>query len=280
MPKLLRLALFGCLFTAVVASTGCIEFERVITLNKDLSGKAKFRMTMNMEPMARFAASMEHSMSGKPGDVTEAEVQEAIKKMKDESAAKTQQKPTAADIGKLPDGFTVEDIQQQMDGLKMTVSVTIGFKDVRKLATLKMGDPSHNPADADLQPFEGIEIKDEGSTLLITAKLLTNGDTKMMAPKADPGDAKAPPPEGLNDMLKGMMDGMGGEAGMKKQMEAMMKDFGETFSIETPMTVVETNATARVPGGVVWKQTMADLMKAASAGGKPPATTMTVRLRK
>src|SRR5262245_53081563 len=131
--KLVRTFLFVTLLGAVLATTGCIEFERAITLNKDLSGKAKFRMTMNMEPMARIAAAMEHSMTGKPGAVTEEEVQAAIKKMKEESASKNEKPPTAADLGKLPDGFTVEDISQKIDGLKMTVSVTIGFKDVRKL---------------------------------------------------------------------------------------------------------------------------------------------------
>ena len=123
MPKLLRFALLGVLLASLGASTGCIEFERVISLNKDLSGKAKFRMTMNMEPMARIAAAMEHSMSGKPGAVTEEEVQAAIKKMKEEGATKNEKPPTAADLGKLPEGFTVEDITQKIDGLKMTVSV-------------------------------------------------------------------------------------------------------------------------------------------------------------
>jgi hypothetical protein len=282
MPKLLRFVLFGVLLASLGASTGCIEFERVISLNKDLSGKAKFRMTMNMEPMARIMAAMEHGMSGKPGDVTEEEVQAAIKKMKDETATKDQKPPTPADIGKLPDGFTVEDIAQKFDGLKMTISVTIGFKDVRKLSTLKMGDPSSTGMSegADLQPFEGIEIKDEGSTLLITAKLLMNGDSKMMAPKADPAAGAAPPAEGLTDMLKDMMGGMGGPDGLQKQMEAAMKDFGEIFRIETPMAVVDTNATKRESGAVVWQQTLADLQKAAAVGGKPPSTTLSVRLRK
>lgn len=280
--RLARSFLFVTLLGAVLATTGCIEFERAITLNKDLSGRAKFRMTMDMEPMARIAASMEHSMTGKPGAVTEEEVQAAIKKLKEESASRNEKPPTAADIGKLPDGFTVEDIQQKLDGLKMTISVTIGFKDVRKLATLKMGDPSNTGAtgDGDLQPFEGIEIKDEGSTLLITAKLLTTGDSKLMAPKADAPGAAAPPPEGLNDMLKEMMSGMGGDAALEKQMKDAMSTFGEIFRIESPMAVVDTNATRREAGTVVWQQTMADLMKTAGAGGKPPAVVMSVRLKK
>lgn len=280
MPKILRFALFGCLVAVLTASAGCLEFERALTLNKDLSGKARFRITMNMEPMARIMAAMDHGMSGKPGDVTEEEVQAAIKKMSEDGQAKNQKPPTAADIGKLPDGFTVEDISQKFEGLKMTLSVTIGFKDVRKLSTLKMSDPSSTGSDADLQPFEGIEVKDEGSTLLITAKLLTNGDTKMMAPKADPGAAKAPPPEGINDMMKEMMSGMGGDAAMQKQLEAAMNDFGEIFRIETPMTVVETNASRRETGAVVWQQKFSDLMKAAASGGTPPPMTMSVRLKK
>jgi hypothetical protein len=130
---LVRKGLVSLMLLALVASAGCIEFERVITLNKDLSGTAKFRMTMNMEPMARIAAAMEHSMSGKPGDPTEDEVQAAIKKMTDEAAAKNTQADQKPTVGELPEGFKLLDLTQKMDGLKMTISATIGFTDVRKL---------------------------------------------------------------------------------------------------------------------------------------------------
>ena len=279
---LVRKGLISLMMLALVASTGCIEFERAITLNKDLSGTAKFRMTMNMEPVARIAAAMEHSMSGKPGDATEEEVQAAIKKMSDEVAAKDKQADQKPTVGELPEGFKLLDLTQKMDGLKMTISATIGFKDVRKLPSLKLTDPSHTgvSGDADIQPFEGIEVKDEGSTILITAKLLMTGDTKMMAPKADPAaGATPPPPEGLNDLLKQMMEGMGGEAGLQKQMEAMMKDFGEILRIDTPMTVVDTNATKREPGAVIWQQTITDLMNA-KPGAAAPGMTMSLRVKK
>jgi len=285
MPKLLRFVLFGCLSAAVVASTGCIEFERVITLNKDLSGTAKFRMTMNMEVMARFAAQMEHGMSGKAGDVTEAEIQDAIKKMKDDMAGQPQPDPKTI-APTLPEGFTLVDISQKLDGLKMTVSATIGFKDIRKLAALKMSDPSSNGmSDNDLQPFEGIEVKDEGQTLLITAKLLTTGDSKMMAPKADAKaglGAATVAPEGVTDAIKGMVDGMGAGDALKTQLEATMKEFREIFRVETPMTVVETNATKREASSAVWEYSMDSLMKMQTPGSgtKPPVVTMSIRVKK
>jgi hypothetical protein len=77
----------------------------------------------------------------------------------------------------------------------------------------------------------------------------------------------------LNDLLKQMMEGMGGEAGLQKQMEAMMKDFGEILRIDTPMTIVDTNATKREPGAVIWQQTITDLMNA-KPGAAAPGMTM------
>jgi hypothetical protein len=267
---------------ALVVSSGCLEFERAITLNKNLSGKATFRMTMNMEAMARFGVQMDHQMSGKPGEVTEEEIAAAIKEMSAGMAAQQPTEDLKAKVGPLPPGFTLIDTSQKLDGLKMIVSVTIGFDDVRKLPSFKMADPSPNAMSANdqIQPFEGIEVKDEGSTLLITAKLLTTGDSKMMAPgPAAPGEKPAPA-EGLTDMFNGMLGPMGGDAGLKALVDGMMKGMKETFRLETPMTVVDTNATKREPGAVVWEQSLEALDKAKTASPNWKSPVMTVRVKK
>ena len=264
-------------FLALFASTGCIEFGRTISLNKDLSGKATFRMSMNMEPMARFAATMEKG-GGVP---TEEEVQKAIKEMS-EGMAKESTADLKSQVGPLPAGFTLLDVVQKAEGLKMVISFTVGFQDIRKLSTLKLADPSPTgSSDKEMQPFDGIEVKDEGQTILITAKLLTTGDAKMMAPKAEPGTPVDPAAaQGITDALKGMLGGMGGEEAMKNQFEAMIKEMKETFRFETPMTIVETNATKRETGAATWEHSLEALAKAqtAPAAGNPPV--MTIRIKK
>jgi hypothetical protein len=268
-------------FLALFASTGCIEFGRTIVLNKDLSGKATFRMTMNMEAMARVGAQMEHQMSGKTGALTEEEIAKAVKEMSSQMATQTPPDMKAS-LAKLPPGFTLIDATQKLDGLKMTINVTIGFADIRKLPSFKMSDPSPNAmTDKDqLQPFEGIEIKDEGATLLITAKLLTTGDSKMMAGAPAAAGETPAAAEGLTDAINAMVGTMGGEAGLMAMVESMVKEMKETFRLETSMTVVETNATKREPGAVIWEHAMETLAKAKTASPDWKSPVMSVRVRK
>ena len=276
--KIARTLLFVSLLGAALASTGCIDFDRAITLNKDLSGKATFRMTVNLEPMARIVAQTERQASGKTGPITDEEIAAAKKELS--SQASQQSKDPKAEIGPLPAGFTLIDASQKMDGLKMTISATIGFDDIRKLPTFKMSDPSPGgQGDHDqLQPFEGIEVKDEGATLVITAKLLTTGDSKMMAPGAPTGGDK-PAPEGLPEVINQMTGMLGGDAAMTAQIEQIMKEMKETFRFETPMTVVETNATKREATAAVWEYTMESLAKG-KTGADVKSPVMSVRVKK
>ena len=281
--SLLRKGGAALALAALFASTGCIEFERSITLNKDLSGKARFQMSMNIESMARMMAQMTREMSGATGAPTEAEISSAITEMKAQMANEPPPDKTAM-AASLPAGFTLDDLVQKLEGSKMSIAVTLGFSDVRKLPALKLNDPSPKPgaagADNAMQPFEGLEIKDEGQTLLITAKLLTTGDAKIKpAGPPQPGSTDPVAAQGVTDALNEMMKEMGGAEGMKTMLESVMKDMKESFRVQTPMTIVDTNATRREAGAVVWEQTMESLIKAqATAAGKP--MTMSVRVRK
>jgi hypothetical protein len=77
-----------------------------------------------------------------------------------------------------------------------------------------------------------------------------------------------------------MLGSMGAEAGMKSLVDGMMKDMKETFRLETPMTIVETNATKRETGAVVWEQTMEAQMKAQAASANWKSPVMSVRVKK
>lgn len=292
LPALPRRIAAVCAFFALFLSTGCIEFERVIVLKQNLSGTASFKMTMNMEPMARFALDMERGMTGKTGEPTKEELAEATQKMIDEMKTQQAAQPPLdkkAYAATLPAGITLTDAVQKLDGLKMSVSMTLGFDDVRKLASLRLKDPMPSgPADNDLQPFNGLEIKDEGKTLLITAKGVTSGDAKIMAPDKDapPASASATAAadaagQSFADAMKEMLDSMGGADAMKTQMESIMKDMKEVLRIETPLAVVDTNATKRQAGVLLWEVNFETMMKAQAAGAKtPPPQVFTLRVRK
>src|SRR5258708_14192210 len=62
---------------AGLALAGCFDVEQSVSLRRDLSGTAGFNMTVDLEPMIAFMAGMQHSMAGKPGDPTPAEIQAA-----------------------------------------------------------------------------------------------------------------------------------------------------------------------------------------------------------
>jgi hypothetical protein len=279
-------------FAALFVSTGCIEFERVIVLKQDLSGTASFTMTINMEPMATFAMDMARSAGGGGAAPTEQEIADAKKGFAEGMAKQQASQPPLdkkAYAASLPAGITLIDAVQKLDGMKMKISMSLGFDDVKKLATLRLKDPmpSGAPSDNDLQPFNGLEIKDEGRTLLITAKGVTSGDAKIVAPDKDAAAATAGATaaaeaagQSLADAMKEMMDSMGGADAMKSKMEGMMKDMREVLRIETPLAVVDTNATKREPGAIVWEVNFETLMKAMAGGSTPPPQIMTLRIRK
>src|SRR5258708_36934206 len=60
---------------AGLALAGCFDVEQSVSLRRDLSRTAGFNMTVDLEPMIAFMAGMQHSMAGKPGDPTSAEIE-------------------------------------------------------------------------------------------------------------------------------------------------------------------------------------------------------------
>jgi len=73
--KMVALGLAVCLLPAA----GCFDVEQAMTLQKDLSGKAAFSMTVNMEPMVLFMVRMQREMAGQKGEPTAAEIDKARK---------------------------------------------------------------------------------------------------------------------------------------------------------------------------------------------------------
>src|SRR5258708_27457681 len=102
-------------------------------------------MTVDLEPMIAFMAGMQHSMAGKPGDPTPAEIEAArrdfLAKQKSEEPGKKQEDLAAqkAQLQKsLPPGVQLLSGSVEDQGTKITARFQFGFDDVRRLAHIKL----------------------------------------------------------------------------------------------------------------------------------------------
>jgi hypothetical protein len=248
-----KLMAAGLLLGASMVLTGCFDVEQSLVLQKDMSGKAGFTMTVDMEPMVYFMAQMQHSMSGKEGEATKEEIAAARKDFL--TKKKTEDKPDlAGDKVKLekdlPPGIKLLDASMKDDGLKMTVHLLFAFDNVAKLEQIHLpqkdgakgkGDeaapgPGGGPSNPFDEPFAGLTIKDEGKTLLLTSKTVN--------PAAEQKEkmAEMKPEE-------------------QKQVEQIFKGLRIAWKIEAPFDVVESNATRRDGHTLYWEYDYKTLSK-------------------
>lgn len=241
--RLVALSLALCL----PALTACFDVEQAMTLQKDLSGKAAFSMTVNMEPMVLFMVRMQREMAGKTGEPTAAEI-EAAKKDFLASKKTTEESPEQrkADVEKgLPPGVKLLESSVKDDGLKMAVHLVFGFDHISKLGQIQLskkdaegqGQPpgAKNPFD---QPFSGLQVKDEGKTLLLT--------TEAINPAAEQKEQTAD---------------MDLSPEMKKTMEDAFKGLRVAFKIDAPFDVVESNATRKEGKTLIWEYDLKTMEK-------------------
>jgi hypothetical protein len=235
-----------CLALCLPAFAGCFDVEQAMTLQKDLSGKATFSMTVNMEPMVLFMVRMQREMEGKKGEPTAAEIEKA---KKDFLASKTTTKENPeqqkADVEKsLPPGVKLLESSVKDEGLKTAVRLVFGFDHISKLNQIQLSKKgseeqeqpgAKNPFD---QPFSGLQVKDEGKTLLLT--------TEAINPAAEQKDQAS---------------GMDLSPEMKKQMEDAFKGLRVAFKIDAPFEVLESNATRKEGRTLIWEYDLKTMEK-------------------
>ena len=237
--RMMSLGLALCL----PALTGCFDVEQAMTLQKDLSGKAAFSMTVNMEPMVLFMARMQREMAGQKGEPTAAEIEKAKKDfLASKTSTKEDPEQQKADVEKnLPPGVKLLESSVKDEGLKMSVHLVFGFDHISKLAQIQLSKKDaeqpgpKNPFD---QPFSGLQVKDEGKTLLLT--------TEAVNPAAE---------------QKGQAAGMDLSPEMKKQMEDAFKGLRVAYKIDAPFDVVESNATRKEGRTLVWEYDLKTMEK-------------------
>ncbi len=241
-----RNVLAGLCLSGSLLLAGCFDVEQAMTLNKDLSGKAVFDMKINLEPIVLMGLYFQRSMEGKEGPPTAAEI-EAAKKDFLASAKKEEVKedPKAkeAEVKKsLPEGVRLLESSVTEKELEVGTRLVFGFDHISKLGLIDLPDdkkqqagPGPNPFD---QPFAGLQVVDEGETLLLTSRAVN-------------------PLEGKEEQ-EAEMDI---DPETKKQVEDMMKGLRIAFRIDAPFDVVEHNAMRKEGKALIWEWTYANLEK-------------------
>ena len=124
---------------------------------------------------------MEREMAGQKGEPTQEEIDKARAEFLTSGKTQTSGPPSKEEIEKqLPPGVKLLDSSFQEGGTKIGANFLFGFDNVSKLSQIKLaskkegadgqpGPPSQNPADT---PFGSLQVKDEGSTILVTSEAM------------------------------------------------------------------------------------------------------------
>lgn len=246
-------------------TTGCFDIEQTLTLDKNMSGKAGFTMKVDMEPMVVFMTRMQREMAGKTGEPTKEELDATRKDMlasKKSEASGDFEEDKKELQSKLPQGVTLLDSSFKEDGLKMVANFLFGFDNVSKLNQIKFpkkqeegepaGPPGANAGEIPVEsPFDGLQVVDEGKTLLITSPT----ENPIADQKEQAADMDLSP-----------------EA--KQQMEEMFKGLRVAFKITAPFEVMEHNAHRKEGNTLIWEYDLKSLEKM-----KPEQLAQGVRVR-
>lgn len=262
------LALVAIAILAIFA-TSCFDIEQSLVINKDLSGKAGFRMGIDFEPMILTMLQMQRSMEGKKGAPTAAEIAKAKadflaqqKTSKKEGDSSTIDRKALE--SKLPPGVKLLDQTVTDSGMKLTTNILFGFENLNSLAEITFPKKEGaQPTDKGVidKPFDGLQVKDEGRTLVIRTK---------------PADPVSGVEKGAKEQAEGGPD--------NKEMEAMMRDalkgLRVAFKIQAPFKVLETNAMRREGNTLIWEYTLDTLEKMEKEGKKTADAGVFVRYQK
>ncbi len=235
----------GALAVCLPFVSACFDVEQAMKLQKDMSGEVGFSMTVNMEPMVLFMLKMQREMSNQKGEPTAAEIEKAKKEFlasgKTKTTTSTAQKEQMEKS--LPAGVKLLSSSVKEDGLKITAKFNLAFDHVSKLADIQMQgkpDPAAKPGPPNPfdRPFPGLKVTDEGKTLLMTMEA-TN-------PAAEQKEQSSQMNMSAEDL---------------KLIEDSFKGLRVAFRIDTPMDVVEHNATRKEGQALLWEYDLKTLNK-------------------
>ncbi len=143
----------------------------------------------------------------------------------------------------------------------MRVHTRFRFDNVAKLSQIHFSPPQEAPAGPGVpgapknpydSPFNGLQVVDEGKTVLLTSAAVD----PLKDPATQPGSGSPITPE------------------IRQQMAEAFKGMRVVFKLETPMAVVESNATRRDGSTLYWEYDLATLEKMT-----PEQARMGIRVR-
>jgi hypothetical protein len=128
------------LFVPLVVTAGCLDYEAGIAFNKDMTGKASFKMTMDLGP---FVTGMIQTMGARAGGPPPDDMMPMIKQQLADQMGNGMI-DVAQLKAKLPEGVTLVDSAQKFDELKLVMSFGFAFTDATKLPSISTAhDPAH-----------------------------------------------------------------------------------------------------------------------------------------
>jgi hypothetical protein len=230
---------------AAAALGGCFDVEQSVSLQRDLSGTANFSVTLDLEPVFVFIAGTQHSMLGKSGELTPAEIEQArrdfLAALQKQDHVKKQQETAAWLEQGLPAGVRLLSSSFDDQGTKVALRCQLAFDDVHKLPKIKLpekgGEPGQNPWS---DPFATLQVVDEGPTMLVTFGYVD------AAARLQEQAAKGGPPIVI-------AEGPPATPEMSKALAGAFKTSRFAFRLDSPFEVVETNASRRDGRTLYWE---------------------------
>jgi hypothetical protein len=252
----------------LVATAGCLDMEAGVAFNKDMTGTATFKMTMDMGAILNKVVD---GMAARGGGPPPADLMPMLT-----SQLATQFGNGMVNVDELkktlPEGVTLTNSSQSFADLKMVMNFAFAFKDASKLAdiALVMTPPpgAGVPAGASppIKPFDIFAIKDEGDTISIGMK----AKEPAAGAAVDPEKAKADVKAAVND-AKSQLD----QAGLGSILDGASMRVAYRFDV--PQTVLEQNATRKEGTAYIWETKLDNVT---SLDKLPEPTAMKLRFKK
>ena len=240
---------------------GCFEIEQSIELKKDLSGTAAFHLGVDLEPMVVVMAQVAREMEGKTGPATDEEIAKAKAEFRKKSVEEETAEPSREEIAaSLPEGVTLLAYETTERELGMASDFRFAFDRLSSLTGVKL--PSKKGADPTEEnvvdnPFEGLEVSEDGDTLTIRSKPQNPTDTVEEKTKDGP-----PMNPAVEKLIRGAFEKM-----------------RVVYRIKAPFEVLSHNATRREGDTLVWEYDL-ERFEAIEKSGRIDDTQVRVTYRR
>ena len=234
----------GVLFAGVAwFAAGCMQFDYGITLEEDMSGTADIDLAIDLDRVAYISAYVQNAFGGEGGEPSAEQIQaareEVLQEMDDDEDFSVESMRAEIEPD-LPEGVALVYATVNREELLTTVNMRFAFDHVDKLKEIRLDDDDEGDdegAPVDSEPFENLEIIEEGDQIIIRSEPIN--------PMEEMGEM----PWVSDEMVEKLLEG-----------------FSVTFSITSPFKVEEHNATRKKGKTLVWEFNLETLKSGEATG--------------